>query len=398
MDHAHHHHEESGIKKFVPLIAIFAFIGAFTLMQQLLNGWSLPNAMLDFMAAFFLIFGMFKIVKLRHFAEAYASYDLLASRSKIYAHLYPFLEVGLGLFYLVRFQLPIVNWVALVLMAISTLGVLVALLRRRKIECACLGTVFKLPMTKVTLVEDLLMLGMAIYMVVMGGHSSSYEIEYDMKYLEENQVELSFHIVDEWGAVVTDFATVHEKPMHLIGVRTDLQEFMHLHPDMSWDGAWTTTVDFPSEGPYQFYADFTPTGGEPQLLTFTMSIGEFVREKLGYFENPQDIAGYSISYVWPDSIQTGEVTYHLEVQKDGQPVTNFEDYLGAKGHSVIIKEGTLEYEHVHPSESSPEFTAHFMDEGRYAVFTQIQIDGRLITIPYLIYVEAGAEMDDHSSH
>ncbi len=400
MDHSNHYHEVPGIKKFLPLIAIFTFISAFTLMQQVLNGWSLPKAMLDFMAAFFLIFGVFKIMKLKHFATAYASYDLLAQHSKIYAYLYPFLEVVLGLFYLVRFELRIVNIAALTLMAISTLGVLIALFKKRKIECACLGTVFKLPMTKVTLLEDLLMLGMAIYMVVMGGQSSSYSIEYDMKHLEENSVELSFHILDEWGAVVTKFDTVHEKPLHLIGVRTDLQEFMHLHPDMNWDGAWTSEVDFPSEGPYQFYADFTPTGGEPQLLTFTMSIGEFTREKLGYYENPQLIEGYSVSYVWPDPIQTGDVTYHIEVQKDEQPVTAFEDYLGAKGHSVIIKEGTLEYQHVHASETSPEFTAHFMNEGRYAVFTQIQIDGQLLTVPYLIYVEQGPEMDDmdHSGH
>lgn len=383
----------------MPLIALFSFIAVFTLGMQMAHGWSLENAMLDFMAAFFLIFGMFKVVRLRAFAEAYASYDLLAGRSRVYAHAYPFIEVALGLAYYLRWELTIVNWVALVLMAVSTLGVGLALLRRRKIPCACLGTVFKLPMTKVTLAEDLLMLAMAVYMVFGLAQATEYSVSYAMSSVTGTTVDMTLTIKDERGETVKDFETVHEKPLHLIGVRTDLHEFLHVHPEMGSNGAWEVQIDFPTEGPYQFYADFTPLGGEPQVLSFTMSIGEFVREKLGGYEATQEIDGYMVTTHFPEDLQAGAVEYSLTVEKDGQALTTFEDYLGAKGHSVVIKEGTLEYEHVHAlNTAKPSFMAHFPDEGRYAIFTQIQVEGQLLTVPYMVYVEAGEEMDDHMRH
>ena len=394
-----HHHEEAGWKKFLPLIAIFTFIAVFTLGMQVAHGWSLENAMLDFMAAFFLIFGMFKVLRLKAFAKAYASYDLLASRSRVYAYVYPFLEVALGLAYYVRFELRIVNWSALVLMAVSALGVLIALLRKQKIDCACLGTVFKLPMTKVTLVEDLLMLAMAIYMVYGLSQPTAYSVIYSMESASGTTVDMTLTIKDERGETVKDFETVHEKELHLIGVRTDLYEFLHVHPVMNGNGVWEVEIEFPTEGPYQFYADFTPVGGEPQVLTFTMSIGEFIRQKLGGYEATQEIDGYQVTYHFPEEVQTGEVEYSVTVEKDGQLVTRFEDYLGAKGHSVVIKETTLEYEHVHPtSAETPSFTAHFPDGGRYAIFTQIQLEGKILTVPYLVTIEEGELMDDHMGH
>lgn len=55
-------------------------------------------------------------------------------------------------------------------MAVGTVGVARALPARRKIRCACLGAVFKLPMSYVTLAEDVLMAGMAAAMVLAAGH------------------------------------------------------------------------------------------------------------------------------------------------------------------------------------------------------------------------------------
>jgi len=51
-------------------------------------------------------------------------------------------------------------------MTFSGLGVLNSMRQKRKIQCACLGTLFKLPLTNVTLVEDFGMAGMALVMMV----------------------------------------------------------------------------------------------------------------------------------------------------------------------------------------------------------------------------------------
>jgi hypothetical protein len=95
-------------------------------------------------------------------------YDIIAKRSKLYAYAYPLIEVGLGLAYFFRWNLNLINPITLLIMIISAIGVAKELLAGRIITCACLGVVFKIPMTWVTLIEDLLMATMALYMLIRG--------------------------------------------------------------------------------------------------------------------------------------------------------------------------------------------------------------------------------------
>ncbi len=154
-------------KDFIPLIVIFLAITIFTVLRQFMGGaWDLMEAMNDFMAGFFLVFGAFKIINLRNFATAYKEYDLLAKQSIAYGYIYPFIEIGLGFAYLFRFMPILTNAVTYVLMIFSAIGVAIELAAGKEIMCACLGMVFKLPMTYVTLFEDLLMAGMALGMLL----------------------------------------------------------------------------------------------------------------------------------------------------------------------------------------------------------------------------------------
>lgn len=154
------------IKDFLPLIVLFSVITLFTAVRQWLNCCNTMDAMSDFMGAFFIIFGAFKLIKWHSFATAYQEYDILAKRSKIYAYAYPVIEVMLGLAYLLRIAPRATSLITLILMLISGMGVFNELRQGKQIVCACLGTVFKIPMTYVTLVEDLLMAGMALYMLI----------------------------------------------------------------------------------------------------------------------------------------------------------------------------------------------------------------------------------------
>jgi copper chaperone CopZ len=115
-----------------------------------------------FMGGFFVAFSFFKMLDLRGFRDAYRSYDLIAKSLPAYGLFYPFIELALGLAYLADWQPVMVNAVTAVVMAVSLAGVLKAVLSRQAIRCACLGTVFNLPMSTVTIVEDGLMLAMAI--------------------------------------------------------------------------------------------------------------------------------------------------------------------------------------------------------------------------------------------
>lgn len=155
------------IQDFIPLITIFSLIALVTLAHQLYYGWNLEGGMMIFMASFFLIFGTFKVINLKGFAEAYSMYDLIAKKFFWYGYVYPFLELSLGLAYLFKWHMFSTNIFTLLLMLVSAAGVFNELRKGKHITCACLGAVFKIPMTYVTLIEDLLMAGMAFIMLFM---------------------------------------------------------------------------------------------------------------------------------------------------------------------------------------------------------------------------------------
>jgi len=168
MNHMPEHQEATYVfKDFLPLIIIASLILALTAMHQLYYGFNGMQAMRIFMALFFLIFGSFKIINLQAFAKAYAEYDIIAKQFFGYGYLYPFLELGLGIAYFMNWTPVTTNIITLTIMLISAWGVFMELRKGRTIVCACLGTVFKLPMTWVTLSEDLIMALMALIMLMM---------------------------------------------------------------------------------------------------------------------------------------------------------------------------------------------------------------------------------------
>lgn len=153
---------------YYPLLLILLYLLGITAAIEWNAGqFSLDRAMRHFMAGFFLVFSFFKLLNLVSFADAYSTYDIVAKRSRFYALLYPFIELGLGLAYVINLHPRVVNVVTLVVMAVSTVGVVQSLLAKKQIRCACLGTVFTLPMSVVTLVEDLLMVAMSAVMLAM---------------------------------------------------------------------------------------------------------------------------------------------------------------------------------------------------------------------------------------
>jgi copper chaperone CopZ len=135
------------------LIAIAATAG---------TGW-----MLNFMAGFFIVFGAFKLLDVQAFADAYARYDIVASKFKPWGLVFPFVETALGFAFLFRFQIPTALWISLAISVIGAIGVIKANLDKRTIQCACLGTVFQLPMSVVTIIENVGMAIMALAMIAM---------------------------------------------------------------------------------------------------------------------------------------------------------------------------------------------------------------------------------------
>ncbi len=159
---------ETPKESLYPLFLIVGYIaGTVALIAYAVDTWSPEAFMQWFMAGFFLVFSFFKLLDLRGFADAYRSYDIVARAWPAWAWAYPFVELALGIAYLIGFAPLATNFVTLVVMLVGAVGVLKALLDRRAIRCACLGTALNLPMTKVTLIEDLGMAAMAAAMLAL---------------------------------------------------------------------------------------------------------------------------------------------------------------------------------------------------------------------------------------
>ena len=117
------------------------------------------------MGLFYIVFSFFKMLDLKGFPESFSMYDPLAKRLPIYGWIYPFIETGLGLMLLMRFEIKIALIITLIVLGITTIGVTKTLLDKKSIRCACLGTALKLPMTEATFIENIIMIAMAISML-----------------------------------------------------------------------------------------------------------------------------------------------------------------------------------------------------------------------------------------
>ena len=152
----------SWYKTYFPILLILAYLTAFVALSQIKAGeWSWMSAVRNFMGGFFTVFSFFKLLNLSGFVDAYASYDVVAKRLRAYGYIYPFIELVLGAAYLASVGGLITDLVTFSVMTLSTAGVVHTLSKEHAIQCACLGTVFNLPMSKVALIEDFAMVIMS---------------------------------------------------------------------------------------------------------------------------------------------------------------------------------------------------------------------------------------------
>ncbi len=157
--------EKSKIQQLKPLLIILGYIAIATaLLNYDRESWN--GAMLDFMGLFFIVFSFFKILDLKGFSDSFRMYDPLAKLIPVYGWIYPFVETILGLMFLMRFKIPIALILTLIILGITTVGVTKTLLDKKSIQCACLGTALKLPMTEATFIENAIMIVMAVLMLI----------------------------------------------------------------------------------------------------------------------------------------------------------------------------------------------------------------------------------------
>ncbi|KGN37103.1 hypothetical protein [Knoellia subterranea] len=213
------------------------------------------------------------------------------------------------------------------------------------------------------------------------------------------------------GAPVTEYVPQHEKELHLIAVRRDFSGFQHVHPEMSIDGTWSTSLAL-TPGSWRLFADTAPKGAEPLTLGADVSVaGTFAPAAAPVADlRTAEVDGYTVN-LQGDLTPGKDSALTLSVSRGGQPVTNLDPYLGAYGHLVALREGDLAYLHVHP-EGHPgdgttkpgpgiTFGTTVPSPGTYHFYLDFQHKGVVRTAAFTVTAEgptAGAEggHDDHA--
>ncbi|MFT4186968.1 MAG: hypothetical protein QM621_00125 [Aeromicrobium sp.] len=225
----------------------------------------------------------------------------------------------------------------------------------------------------------------------VGGLSSSEHdlvLELDEPILAAETTEVSFRIVGKDGEPVTEYDEVHEKELHFIAVRRDTTGFQHVHPERAADGTWTTDLDL-TPGDWRLFADFQPAGhGHGMTLGVDAAVaGSYTPQPIPADTRTAEVDGYTVT-LDGDLVagQSGELT--LTVEKDGEEVTDLEQYLGAYGHLVALRVGDLGYLHVHPEDgdAGPQiaFAATAPSVGVYRLFLDFQHDGVVRTAEFTL--------------
>ena len=155
----------SDLQKLFPLFLIFLYISISSV------GMNFPileknEVMLDFMGLFYIVFSFFKFLDYKNFPRSFAMYDPIAMRVPFYGWVYPFIETMLGILIIFRIELFITIIITIVMLGVTSIGVTKVLLQKRSVQCACLGTALKLPMTKATFIENSIMIIMAITLLL----------------------------------------------------------------------------------------------------------------------------------------------------------------------------------------------------------------------------------------
>lgn len=203
----------------------------------------------------------------------------------------------------------------------------------------------------------------------------------------------TFRIVRDDGTTVADFEEAHGERSHLVVVRRDLTRFQHLHPTLEPDGTWRVErFTLPEPGVYRAFVDVV-VDGHPTTLGFDLfAPGPWDVQARPSSTRKATAGDYEVALLTDDLLvrQDSRLTFH--VRRDGAPVSELDEYLGALGHLVALREGDLGYLHVHPEDTAPdsgrvEFGARFPTPGRYRLFLQTRPHGALITTQFDLTID-----------
>lgn len=153
-------------RDYLPLIYVYIFSLLITLNLTFYYSFLFRESVLFFLGIFSLIFGILKIIKLTSFVDSFIEYDFISKKIKAYAYAFPFIELIFAVSFLLRHELILIELICLIFYSLNLIGVINALLQKKKFVCACLGGLFNVPLSYVSLAENLTMIGGILFLFI----------------------------------------------------------------------------------------------------------------------------------------------------------------------------------------------------------------------------------------
>ena len=153
---------------YLPVIALFSIAALMAIAVTWVSmGKVFAGRTIEwFISISMVLLGLQKLKDLEGFATMFLNYDLLAQRWVRYGYIYPFAETGAGLLMLAGVLTWVSAPIALFVASIGAFSVFKAVyIDRRELKCACVGGNSNVPLGFVSLTENLMMIGMAIWMM-----------------------------------------------------------------------------------------------------------------------------------------------------------------------------------------------------------------------------------------
>lgn len=211
--------------------------------------------------------------------------------------------------------------------------------------------------------------------------------------------DLRIMLHDATGKMLKDFEPTHEKLAHLILVREGLDEFAHVHPTVGPSGTMTVKHTFPRGGNYLVFLDHKPKGKSVATSKSKLTVeGEAGAAQTltpnvpGTHKGDGLQANVSLRTA-ADKSQIMSFAVQDDTGKAIKAITDLQTYLGAMGHLVVLSADGTQYVHAHPlteksADGKVEFEVHFPGPGIYKAWGQFQRDGKVVTIPAVVKIEA----------
>jgi uncharacterized membrane protein len=211
------------------------------------------------------------------------------------------------------------------------------------------------------------------------------------------------------GALLPSLPVVHEHPLHVTVVSSDLTFFDHVHPQPQKDGSLQLDYRFPHPGHYLIFGEYFPAGQRDQAFRFPIAVGEdeLTAELPQLQVTPADtkpIDGHpqmtAELVTQPRTLTAGTHAMLLfRLTNDGQPVIDLQPYMGAMGHCAIIAEDTQSFLHCHPEQVYPTtpdsrggpdiaFHTNFPHPGKYKIWGQFRRNGQVVIADFVVEVKS----------